>query len=110
MWGYLIHSYSTKSNHKASNTTANNNTHHNTVQNLQHLLSLLSWVWGVATIAVAIMTSAQATTMATTRATSTSASYYYWYLQIVTRSMNGIALGSILPVSQALIAKYSPPA
>lgn len=91
LWGYCIHKCQSN------------------IMQLQQLLSLACSIWGLATIAIAIVTCQQAVAArATTTTITDSSSLYYWYLQILTRSLNGIALGSILPLSQSLLAEYTP--
>mmetsp|Transcript_13373 Transcript_13373/g.37653 ORF Transcript_13373/g.37653 Transcript_13373/m.37653 type:complete len:498 (+) Transcript_13373:115-1608(+) len=85
MWGVLIHR------------------NRNDVKNLQQLLASACGVWGIATIAIAIVTRASDIALASPLPTTLSTN-----LQVMVRCINGMALGSIIPLSQSLLAEYVP--
>ena len=84
VWGWLIHRRSD-------------------VKNLQQLLASACGVWGLATIGIAVVTRASDVSMPSPLSSSVSRN-----LQVAVRSINGMALGSILPLSQSLLSEYVP--
>ena len=81
-WGWLIHRY-------------------NAVHSLQKLLAYACLVWGIAIVAIALVTLCSA-------ASQSTAAAFWTHLQISVRAINGMALGSILPLSQSLLVEYVP--
>jgi MFS family permease len=108
-WGWCIHRLTTTTTSTMTTTsttiTKTSTTLKGRHENNNPLFRLLAYAcgsWGVATIGIAVVT------LLSTSASSSSSSSTWFYMQIILRSFNGIALGSIIPLSQSLLVEVTP--
>jgi hypothetical protein len=105
MWGWLIHHPNNDHiSHGSSKASSSAKVH------LQKLLAYACTAWGWATIGIVIVTSPPVALLSLSRFFGLSSQHntVSWVLQVVVRCINGMALGSILPLSQSLLAEYTP--
>ena len=73
------------------------------------LLAVACGSWGLATTGIAVTTLHWSSLLSSSSSsTSPSWSRISWSVQIILRSLNGMALGSIIPLSQSLLVEVTP--
>ena len=108
----------TESDHRKSSTHDDNATRSfrsSTNNALFKLLAVACGSWGLATIGIAVTTLHWSSLLSSSSSSLSSSSpppYYSsrisWSVQIILRSLNGMALGSIIPLSQSLLVEVTP--